>query len=174
MRRNSRLTRIPVICLAALSAYPVIATAGDPQFDAIVHRIQLHYHKGPIRMMGLASFVANRVHPEGVRNVRIAIFEDWDPTLHPAEKDFDAFMQQIAGPEFHPMVRVISRRDGEQTFIYARPAEDDFEMLIVTLARDEACVVKTRISPDAISRWVEKPGEMAEKSAARLGKDREP
>ena len=173
MPRNSRYTSI-LIYLALLSAFTPIAAARDRQFDAVVHRVKEHYHKGPIRMMALAAFVANRVHPEGVKKVRIAVFEDLDPALNPPEKDFDAFIRQIAGADFQPLVRVISRRDGEQTFIYARAAEDDFEMLIVSMERTEACVVKTRFSPDAMSRWVERPNEMADKSAAHPDADSTP
>ena len=173
MRRNSRLTGT-LVSLVLLFAIPAIASARDRQFDAIVHRVKKHYHKGPIRMTGLASFVANRVQPEGVKKVRIGVFEDLNTALNPREKDFGAFMRQIAGADFQPLVRVISRRDGEQTFIYARPVQDDFEMLIVSMERTEACVVKMRISPDAMSRWVEKPNEMAENSAAHAGDDSQP
>lgn len=174
MRRNKLLACSLVIFLAVLLAYPLIATAGDPQFDAIVHRIREHYHKGPNHLMGLASFVANRVHPAGVKNIHIAVFEGLDSSRHPAEKDFDAFMQQTAGPEFRPMVRVISRRDGEQTYIYTRPAGDDIEMLIVTLEANEATVVKTCLSPKAMDRWIEEPGKMASKSAGPNPETSEP
>ena len=173
MRRNRRFPFV-LILLALVSIVPGIATAGDRQFDAIVERLRSHYHKGPVRMLGFASFVANRFHAGEAKNMRIAVFENLDPALNPPAGDFDAFMQQIAGPEFRPLVRVVSRRDGEQTFIYARPTGDDYEMLIVSLEGDEASVVKIRIPPDAMSRWVEKPDEMAAKSAAHLDGSPEP
>ncbi|MGA2631565.1 MAG: hypothetical protein ABSG54_15305 [Terriglobia bacterium] len=173
MRRNRRF-RFVLILLALVSTVPGIATAGDRQFDAIVERLRSHYHKSPVRMLGFASFAANRFYVGGAKNMRIAVFEDLDPALNPPAGDFDAFMQQIAGSEFRPLVRVVSRRDGEQTFIYARPTGDDFEMLIVSLEGDEASVVKIRMSPDAMSRWVEKPDEMAAKSAAHPDDNSEP
>jgi len=122
-------------------------------------------------MLGFASLVASRFHADDAKNMRIAVFEDLDRALNPPAGDFDAFMQQIAGSEFRPLVRVVSRRDGEQTFIYVRPAGDDYEMLIVSLEGDEASVVEIRISPDTMSRWVEKPDEMAAKSAANPRED---
>ena len=173
MRRNRRFPFV-LILLALVSAVPAIATAGDRQFDAIVERLRSHYHKGPVRMLGFASFVGRRFYAGEAKNMRIAVFEDLDPALNPPAGDFDAFMQEIAGAEFRPLVRVVSRRDGEQTFIYVRPAQKDYEMLIVSLEGDEASVVKMRISPDAMSRWVEKPDEMAAKSAAHPGDDSEP
>ena len=173
MRRNRRFSFV-LILLALVSTVPGVATAGDRQFDAIVERLRSHYHKGPIRMLGFASFVASRFHVGGAKNMRIAVFEDLDSALNPPAGDFDAFMQQIAGSEFRPLVRVVSRRDGEQTFIYARPVGDDYEMLIVSLEGDEASVVKTRIAPDVMSRWVEKPGKMAAESAAHPGDNSKP
>ena len=173
MRRNRRFPFV-LILLALVSTVPGVATAGDRQFDAIVERLRSHYHKSPVRMLGFASFAANRFHVGGAKNMRNAVFEDLDPALNPSAGDFDAFMQQIAGSEFRPLVRVVSRRDGEQTFIYARPAGDDYETLIVSLEGDEASVVKIRMSPDAMSRWVEKPDEMAAKSAAHPDDNSEP
>lgn len=168
MRRNN--ATIPVLALAGLlSMSPTTARAGDRHFDAIVQRIQSHYQKRPMRFMGLASFVANRARPEGVRNIQLAIFEDLDSSRHPADPDFDTFMQEIVAPDFHPFVRVRSRRDGEQTFVYARELGQDFELLVVTLERDEACVVQMRVNPEQMSKWVDDPPAMSRNAPASHG-----
>jgi hypothetical protein len=164
MKRNNRLAR-GLLLLGALLALPGLLRAGDPEFDAIVHRLEAHYHQRPAHLMGLTGFLANRAHPEGVKNIKLAVFEDLDTSLHPPDADFDSFLQQVVGPEFRPFVRVWSRRDGEQTFVYARESAQDWEMLVVTLERDEACVVKMKLNPDAVSRWIENPQESALGSA---------
>ena len=164
MKRNSRLTT-SLLLLGALLALPGFLRAGDREFDAIVRRIEAHYHQRPVHFTGLAGFLANRAHPEGVKNIKLAVFEDLDPSHHPPDADFDAFLQQVVGPEFRPFVRVWSRRDGEQTFVYARESANDWEMLVVTLERDEACVIKMKLNPDAVSRWIGEPEERARNSA---------
>ncbi|MBZ5542089.1 MAG: hypothetical protein LAO07_00230 [Acidobacteriia bacterium] len=164
MKRNSRLTT-SLLLLGAVLSLPGFLRAGDREFAAIVQRIQAHYHQRPLRFMGLAGFFANRAHPQGVKSIKLAVFEDLDPSLHPPDADFDAFLQQVVGPDFRPFVRVWSRRDREQTFVYARELGRDFEMLVVTIERDEACVVKMKLNPDAISRWIEEPEERARSSA---------
>jgi len=64
-------------------------------------------------------------------------------------------------------VRVRSRRDGEQTFVYGRELGRDLEVLVVTLESDEACVVKMRVDPERMSEWVDDPPAMSRKAAAR-------
>lgn len=173
MRSNRRWARV-LAGLGLVATVPAVARAGDHQFDAIVARLRSHYHQGPVRGLGLASFAASRFQVEGAKSLKMAVFEDLDPALHPLPEDFDAFLDQIAGPEFRPFVRVVSRGEGERTFIYARPAGDDYEMLIVSLESDETSVVKLRLSPAAMSRWVEKPGEMAAPTAPHPAEVPEP
>lgn len=167
-RKNRAATGILALAGFLLMS-PLASRAGDRQFDAIVQRIQSHYQKRPMRFMGLASFVANRVRPAGIKNIKLAVFENLEASDHPPDADLDAFMQNVAGPEFRPFVRVHSRRDGEQTFVYAKELSQDFELLVVSLERDEACVVKMRVEPEEMSKWIENPPAMSRKTPARHG-----
>ncbi len=168
MTRKNRVG-LHVLALSGLLLAPAAGRAGDREFHAIVERIQAHYHKRPMRFMGLLSFIANRVQPEGIRNIRLAIFEGLDSSRHPAAPDLDTFMQGIAGAEFRPFVRVRSRRDGEQTFVYAKGSGRDLELLVVTLDQDEACVVKMKVDPEGIRQWVDNPPGMSRKTPASHG-----
>jgi hypothetical protein len=67
MRKNSGLTRTLIASLLLL--LPAVAGGRDRPFDAIVQRIESYYHKRPVRFMGLASFLASRARPEGVRDM---------------------------------------------------------------------------------------------------------
>ncbi|MFB3923412.1 MAG: hypothetical protein ACE145_16955 [Terriglobia bacterium] len=170
MKRSS--TVISILVLAGLLAVPTTARGDDPQFKAIVHRIQSHYHKRPMRFMGLVSFIANRARPEGIRNIKLAIFEGLESSRHPTAPDLDAFMQGIAGPEFHPFVRVRSRHDGEQTYIYAKELGSDYELLVVTLEPGEAVVVKMRVNPDKMQDWMDEPLAMSRRTPVCHGAGR--
>lgn len=163
MKKKSSSVMKVLLALATVSLIP--ATARDRQFSAIVQRVQSHYHRRPMRLMGLVSFVANRAHQAGVKNIKIVVFENLDTSLHPADHDLDAFMQSIAGPEFQPFVRVRSRRDGEKSFIYAREFGKDFELLIVSLEPGEACVIKMKLDPEEMGKWIDDPTEMGKGSA---------
>jgi hypothetical protein len=134
------------------------ALSGDRDFQAIVSRLSVQYQKKPMRFMGLLTFIANRFTPSGVSHLKLAVFEDLNPSRHPADADIDAFVQSVvAGAGFQPFVRVRSNRDGEQTLIYARETGKKLEMLIVSLERDEAVVLKMRLSPEAMDQWLDEP-----------------
>jgi len=163
MRRSSWLAGtltggLVLLCAAA-------ASGRDKAFDDIVHRLEAHYQARPVRFMGLASFLSNRARPEGVRKMRLAVFEDLDPSQSPPGSDFDSFLQDVVGSEFKPFVRVLSRRDGEQTYVYARGAGDSCELLVVNFGRDEASVIQMRMKPDAMTDWFDEPAREARHSA---------
>lgn len=163
-RRSSWNTHVLVLCALAL-VVPVTVAAKDRQFNAIVRGIEARYHRKPMRFMGLVSFIANRARPEGVKNLRFAIFEGLDPSAATLDSDFAEFVARTAGPEFQPFVRVQSRRDGGQTQIFARPVGNDFELLLVCVERGEATVMKMRLNPERMSEWEDDPAGHARRSA---------
>jgi hypothetical protein len=163
-RRSGRVCLALVILIITFSVSN--AAAADREFQEIVSRLSAQYQKRPMRFMGLLSFIANRFTPSGVSGMKMAIFEDLDPSRHPAGAGLDSFMQSVvAAAEFQPFVRVRSNRDGEQTFIYARDKGRMVEMLIVSLERDEAVVMRMRLNPKAISKWLDEPIHMGKASA---------
>jgi len=152
-RDNLLVSALGFLLLATL--LPGRASAGDGEFNAIVPRLSDQYQKRPMRFMGLIDFIANRATPRGVSHLKMAIFDDLDSSRHPADSEFESFMQQVAGAEFHPFVHVRSNRDGEHTFIYARDVGKSVEMLIVTMEQTEAVVLKMRLKPEAMeSGWM--------------------
>ncbi len=170
MKRNSWRTSLYVL-MAVASVAPATAVAKDRQFDAIVREIEARYHRKPMRLMGLVSFVANRARPEGVKNLRFAVFEDLDTSAAPPDRDFAEMVARAAGPEFRPFVRVESRRNGEQTQVFARPMNHDFELLIVCVERNEATVMRMRLNPEKMSEWEDDPAGKARHSAHGAGED---
>ncbi len=163
-RRSSWKTCVNVLLALAFVA-PATAGAKDRQFNAIVREIEARYHRKPMRFMGLVSFIANRSRPEGVKNLRFAIFEGLDASAEPLGGDFAEFVARTAGPEFQSFVRIQSRRTGEQTQIFARPVGNDFELLLVCVERDEATVMKMRLDPERMSEWEDDPAGKARRSA---------
>jgi hypothetical protein len=151
------------LMVGAVFALPAVASGKDRAFDEIVHRIESYYHKRPVGLLGLASFVANRARPEGVRNMKLAVFEDLDQ--NPPGSDFDSFLQGAAEPEFQPFVRVLSNRDGERTYVYAREAGDSWELLVIDFEQDEACVIQMQMKPEAMTDWFDEPARQARSSA---------
>jgi hypothetical protein len=142
--------------LISLAAAP--ARAGDHEFHEIVDRLAAAYHKRPMPFMGLVSFVARPCAWQyGVSGLKLAIFDEIDPALGPDPAEFDRFMQTIVGPEFYPFVRVRSKRDGEQTYIYLREVKQRAEMLLVSVDSSDAVVIKMWLKPEAMKDWIDEP-----------------
>ena len=171
--RISRSRGVRVFALLALACviFPAAGGAVDKDFQAIVSRFSAQYQKRPMRFMGLLNFIANRFTPSGMSIRRMAIFEDLDPARQPAGSALESFMESVtAGGEYHPFVRVRSNRDGEQTYIYAREAGKKYELLLVTVERDEAVIMKMRLNTDAMDKWVDEPVLMSKDSTRGSGK----
>lgn len=141
--------------LLSVSAAP--ATGGDREFHDIVARLSVAYQKKPMPFMGFASFAARFAEPEGVSGLRLAIFEDVNSTRDLDGAGFDAFVRDVAGTEYRPMVRIKSNRDHEQTYIYVREAKGGYEMLMLNLESSEAMVIKMHLNPKAMEAWIDEP-----------------
>jgi hypothetical protein len=158
--KTSRLIRglaLAFTLIAIANTAPCAASA-DREFQAIVDKLSSHYQKKPIRFMGLLSFIANRVKPEGASGLKLAIFEDLNPDRQLRGEGVDAFIQSAAAQgKFQQFLRVQSKKDGEQTYVYARETGGRFEMLIVSMEKDEAVVMKMRIKHEAMAEWIDSP-----------------
>ena len=143
------------------------ARAGDREFHEIVDRLATAYHQRPMRFMGLLSIAAHFAHPEGVSGLQIAIFDGIDSSLCPEGAGFDRFMQKVAGDEYHPFVRVRSKRDGEQTSIYLHEVANRTVMLLVTVDTSDAVVMKMWLKPEAMEKWRTDPVGEGRSSAQR-------
>lgn len=141
------------------------ARAGDREFHEIVNRMAQTYGKKPMPFMGFVSFAARFAQPEGVSDFKMAIFDGVNTGLSPDAARFDAFVQGVAGSNYHPLVRVRSGRDSEQTYIYVREAGSGWEMLLVTVEPSDAVVMKMHLNPEAMERWIDDPVENGKKSA---------
>ena len=154
-RNSLRLAALGIPVLLALQSGAGLAA--DAEFSAIVNRLADQYQKRPMRFMGLIDFIANRATPHGVSHLKMAIFDDVDMSRHPPDSELDSFMERVTGGEFHPFVKVRSNRDGEQTFIYVRGTGKSVEMLLVSVERSDAVVMKMRLNPEAMGEWMDEP-----------------
>jgi hypothetical protein len=153
------------ILLAALLLVPAASPAADREFRQIVDRLSEHYQKRPSRGMGFLGFLANCFSPTGVSRLKMAVFEDVKPE-RPLAGDFEGFLKATVGSGFHPFVTVRSNRDGEHVYIYAREVGERMDLLMVSAQRNEAVVLKVRLAPEALEKWMSEPGKMARNSAS--------
>jgi hypothetical protein len=164
-----RITKL-LLSFAMIATFVAVpARAADREFHEIVNRLAAAYHKKPMPFMGFVSIGARFAQPQGVSGIKLAIFDDIDPSLSPNESEVDSFMQSILGSEFQPFVRVRSHRDHEQTYVYLHNLKDVSEMLVVTIDSSDAVVVKMRLKPEAMKDWMDDPVGEGKHSARNGG-----
>jgi hypothetical protein len=151
MKRFAILSVAVVLCASAL--------AGDREFDTIVRRVEARCDTSHTRIpfFGLANFVVKVVRPAGASDLKLAVFEDLHRPLFTRQEDFTDLMQGALGPDWRPFVRVQDRRNNEWTCIYSSISANHWKLLIATMERREATIVRIKLNPDGMMRWIEKP-----------------
>lgn len=128
-----------------LSAIPAYAGFEDV-VDAISHT---GLHRTPIPFFGLARFVVRVAHPRGVHDVQVATFEGGG-TID--RREVAAILRDSIRDGYSPVVQTQSRRNGEWTFIFARPAGRNIDMLLVTHDHSDTTVVRAVVDGDVFAR----------------------
>ena len=154
-----------------LAAAVAPASAKDREFGLFVRHIGSYYHahRSHRLLIGFAGGLGNVVikfwRPYGVKNFKLAMFEDQDFSASRDDLDFPAVIRAGINAGWSPLIQVWSRRDGERTYVFARATgKNDVKVLVVTLEQNEAVVVEAKFNPDklsrAIERWTEDPNSI--------------
>jgi hypothetical protein len=114
--------------------------------------------------LGVANFFVKVARPEGASGFKLAVFEglkDLKSAADPGEwREKDRFMDTLAGPNLHPLVRVHSRRDGEATYIFMSPASKSSKstrVLIATFEHNEATVIEVKANIETLLKSLQEP-----------------
>ena len=142
-----------------------LAAAGDREFDTIVRSVETRCETSHTRIpfFGLANFVVKVVRPAGASDLKLAVFEDLRRPIFAEQEDFTGLLQGALGSDWRPMVRVHSRRNNEWTCIYASGFGKQWKLLVATAERREATIVRIKLNPDGLLRWISQPCERARK-----------
>ena len=151
------MKRIVAAALAFAIAVPAYA-----DFNAIARAVdrQRGVKRVWIPFLGVARMLVRVVHPEGVHDVQLAIFEGAE-SLDP--RKLRQLVESKIGPGFTPLVQAWSRRNGSWSFVYVRPSRDGELMEMLVFARDdeETVLVRVNVDPERIARHLGEPRSVA-------------
>ena len=136
------------VALLALFALPMRG-GFDEVVDAISKTSGLH--RTPIPFFGLARFVVRVGHPHGVHDIQLATFEGGGKV---DRRDVAAILRDSIRDGYRPIVQTRSNRDGEFTFIFARPDGTAIDMLIVTHDHADTTVVRAVVDGEVFAKEV--------------------
>ena len=155
------------IGLIALLAVTLAAPPAFADFARVAHGLRkLGFERTWVPFLGLARSFVRVVHPKGVYDFQIAVYEDTPSVPGIA---IETMLRKSVGAGFTPLVRVYSSKKGESVFVYARPSSDVRKVELLVLSHEPGETVLVRISADAeiVGRDLgvpEKIGQMASAS----------
>jgi hypothetical protein len=148
-----------------------MAWAEDRDFSRLVKEVESRFHvkRTQVPLFGVAKPVVKVARDSGTKVVDIAIFEQ--QTFNATDNtEFAEVARKALGKEWQPLVRVVSRGDGEQTFIYARENGDHCSLIIATLEASEAVLIQVTMNPQDLVRLIDNPDELG-KAAKRISQE---
>lgn len=155
-----RLTCARMLAVALLILFTApLARASDKDFKMIVKKIESSYNarQRKIPFLGLAGFLVKIVKPAGVKQFKLAVFEDQDFSPGPHDNEFQRIIETSFKDKWQPIVRSNIRSEASRAYIYSQPAGKDIDLLSVTFARRQAIVVQARVDPKSVMRFLENP-----------------
>jgi len=143
-----------VAACAGLSVAPEMVYADD--FGRIVHHIEAsyHVHRSHRFVLGCVGLVVRFWHVGGIKNLKLAIFENQDFTGTETDKKLDELVSRASRSGWQPVVRSYSRLSGERSYIYAQNDGTDLKLLIVNLNPDEAEVIQVKADSNRLEHFV--------------------
>lgn len=151
-KTNLNIVVVAMALALFFAFWPPSAFADD--FGDIVHHIEVRYHahRNYRFLMAFAGFTAKMWPGTGVKDVKIAFFENQNLFPSDPDKELNELLQQTGKSGWQQMIR--SRRRGELSYIYAQPSGKDLKLLVVNLERSEAEVIEVKIDPDKLEKFI--------------------
>jgi hypothetical protein len=154
--------------IAALVLAFVIVPSAHADFAAVAKALDAQ--KGVDRVwipfLGLARFVVRVASPKGVHDFQLVTFSGADRL---EARAVNQMMRDKLGVGFSPLVRARSK-NGEWSFIYARPKPDGkrFELIVLTHDREDTVLVRVEVDAEVLSREIDEHP----RNAARMASSR--
>jgi hypothetical protein len=156
---NSKTLFASFLLLAIfIFAAPLAADARGGEADAIVKHLKTKYHakKVGVPMMWLARLAVKVVRPAGVQSFNITMFENLQFSPAALDGEMQSAMRNSLSAEWSPLLRVRSRADA-QVYMYMREAGKSVRMMLVTIDKNQAVVVRATFSPEKFIEFVDNP-----------------
>lgn len=154
-----RVLLIPVLLTVLLSGYSAASVPrGGNEYDAVCDHLEEKYggEKVKIPFMWLARMAVGIVRPAGVKAFKVTIYRNLKFSPGSLDTEMRTVMSEAFGEDWSPILRVISR-DGQQVYMNMREYKNSVKVLLVSIDRDEAVVVRARFNPEKLAEFIGNP-----------------
>lgn len=148
------------VLLAVVSAVPTAAAkpVRGNEYDAVCDFLEDKFEAKKVKVpfMWLARAAIGIVRPAGVKAFKVTIYRNLKFSEEGPDGGMRSVMREAFDQEWTPVLRVI-KKDGEQIYMNMREYKDNVKVLLVSINRDEAVVVRARFNPDKLAEFIDNP-----------------
>ena len=156
LRKKIFITLI-FLTLAFTIAVPNAMAKGN-EFNAVCKHIKTKYKAKRVKIpfMWLARFAVGIVKPAGVKSFRVTIFKNLQFSPETLNEEMKFVMQDAFSDEWIPLLRIRSDK-GNQVYMNMREVGKNLKVLVVTIDKDQAVVVRAKFNPNKLAKFIENP-----------------
>jgi hypothetical protein len=114
------------------------------------------FNRVTIPFFGVARFAVWMVKPDGIHDVKLAVFESRG--RGGSSVDLGTMMQRHARRGWSPMIRT-SSRGGEETHIFVQERGENIALLIAAKDRGEVVVIELVLNPERFAAVLDEGGD---------------
>ena len=149
-----------IIALSFLLSLNASVAAAHPvrEYDAVVKQLKTQYQAKKVNLvfMWLARAAVSVIRPAGVKSFSLTVFQNLKFSPDSIDNEMQATMRQAYGPEWSPIFHVRSRT-GEQAYMYMKDDGTNVRVVLVTIEKEQAAIIRATFSPDKLVEFVNNP-----------------
>jgi hypothetical protein len=138
---------------------PATTEAKTPkEYQAIVQHLKTRYHakKANLFVMWAARAMVSMIKPAGVKSFSLTVFQHLEFSKETVDREMETAMRRSYGPDWSEIVHVRSK-EGQQAYLYMRDAGENVRVVLVTIDKENAAVIRATFSPDRVADFINDP-----------------
>jgi len=158
--RSKVIVTVLMSLLVGFAAVSVVSakTNKRKEYDAIVYHLKSQYHAKKVNLfvMWAARAVVSIAHPAGVKSFSLTVFDHLKFSPDKVDNEMQAAMRNSFGPAWSSIFHIRSR-EGQQAYMYMRDAGENVRVVLVTIDKENAAVIRATFSPDKLAEFINNP-----------------
>lgn len=128
------------------------------EYDAVVSHLKTQYKAKKVNLfvMWMARAAVSLIKPAGVKSFSLTVFQDVKFSSETVDAEMQAAMRRAYGPEWSSIFHVRSRT-GEQAYMYMKDEGQNVKVVLVTIEKEQAAIIRATFSPDKLIEFINNP-----------------
>jgi hypothetical protein len=159
MLLKAKIISCLIFCLLLFNfVMPLQAKAKGNEYKQIVRHLTTKYQakKVKIPFMWAARFAVRVIRPAGVKSFSVTIFENLKFSRETLDEEMQSALKDTLSGDWSSILRARSG-EGEQVYMYMREAGNSVKIMLVTINKNQAAVIRARFNPEKLAEFINDP-----------------